>query len=55
MIGLVTFLTVMSILFLLVEIPTFIRRREEEDGMIILASALVLAGCLAILFWWGCI
>lgn len=52
MIGLVTFATVMAAIFLMVEVPVFIQRREEEDGMVILASALMIVGCLVILFCW---
>lgn len=47
---LVTGAIVAAVLFLSVEIPVFISRREEEDLLIIIASLFVLAGGIAILY-----
>lgn len=51
MIGLLTFAIVVCILFLTVEIPVFIKRREYEDLLIIITSCLMLAACIAVLSW----
>ena len=43
---------VMSILFLTVEIPAFIRYRNVEDFLISVASGLMLLSSVVVLYFW---
>ena len=43
---------VMSIIFLTVEIPVYLRYREEVDGLILIVSALMLVSCIIVLYYW---
>lgn len=42
---------VFSVLILTVEIPVFLRMRDGTDLEIALIAGLMLAGCIAILYW----
>ena len=43
---------VMSILFLTVEIPAFIRYHNEEDSLLAIMSGMMLEACIVVLFLW---
>ena len=49
---LLIFAIVMSMIFLSVEIPVLISRREQEDFLIVIASGMMLTGCMVVLFFW---
>lgn len=49
---LLIFAIVVCIIFLCVEIPVFYGGRDEADFLIIVASALMLAGCIVALVFW---
>ena len=49
---LLTIAIVFSALLLSVEIPAFIRMREEEDFLLCVMSGLMLACCVTVLFFW---
>lgn len=42
---------VFSVLILTVEIPVFLRMRDETDLEIALIAGLMLAGCIVVLYW----
>jgi len=43
---------VMSIIFLTVEIPAFVRYKNDEDFLISVASGLMLLSCIVVLYFW---
>lgn len=47
---LITGAIIAAVLFLSVEIPVFIARREEEDFLVIIASLFVLAFSIVVLY-----
>lgn len=49
---LLIFATVMSMIFLSVEIPVFISKKEYEDLLIVIMSGLMLLACITVLFFW---
>lgn len=49
---LLTIAIVFSALVLSVEIPAFIRMHAEEDFLLMVMSALMLASCLVVLYAW---
>lgn len=49
---LLTIAIVFSALLLSVEIPAFIRMREEEDFLLCVMSGLMLVCCVTVLFFW---
>lgn len=49
---LLTIAIIFSILILTVEIPVFIRMREEEDFLLCVMSGLMLLCCVTVLFFW---
>ena len=50
--ALLIFAIVMSMIFLSVEIPVYISRRELEDLLIVIISGMMLAGCMVVLYYW---
>lgn len=48
---LLIFAIVMSILFLAVEIPVFVRYKDENDLFIAIAAGIMLVACIAVLLW----
>lgn len=49
---LLIFAIVMSALFLIVEIPAYIRYNNEEDSLLAIMSGIMLAACIVVLFLW---
>lgn len=49
---LLIFAIVVCTVFLVVEIPAFIRYHNEEDFILIVLSALMLMACIVVLFFW---
>ena len=48
---LLTIAIIFSILLLTVEIPVFIRMRDSTDLQIAVLAGMMLAACIAVLYW----